>query len=107
MAGPLTQEQLQQIATIVAQTFVQVGIQPGQAGTPSKGAAAKPREYSGGSDYEDSPDSPKDDSSDRVKARNNPLYNAKPDKDGLYRCPFTKRADKCNHQPTKQKCIYS
>ena len=53
MAGPLTQEQLQQIATIVAQTFVQVGIQPGQAGTPSKGAAAKPCEYSGGSDYED------------------------------------------------------
>ena len=44
MAGPLTQEQLQQIATIVAQTFVQVGIQPGHAGTPSKGAAAKPRE---------------------------------------------------------------
>ena len=53
MAGPLTQEQLQQIATIVAQTFVQVGFQPGQAATPSKGAAAKPREYSGGSDYED------------------------------------------------------
>ena len=53
MAAPLTPEQLQQIATIVAQTFVQVGFQPGQAGTPSKGAAAKPREYSGGSDYED------------------------------------------------------
>lgn len=51
--------------------------------------------------------SPKDDHLDKVKARNDPLYEAKPDKDGLYHCPFTKTADKCNHSPTKQKCIYS
>jgi hypothetical protein len=74
---------------------------------PIRPSSERTSTRSSGSDYEDSLDSPKDDSSDRVKARNNPLYNAKPDKDGLYRCPFTKRADKCNHQPTKQKCIYS
>jgi hypothetical protein len=74
---------------------------------PIRPSSERTSTRSSGSDYEDSLDSPKDDSSDRAKARNNPLYNAKPDKDGLYRCPFIKRADKCNHQPTKQKCIYS
>lgn len=59
-----------------------------------------------GSDSLDS-HSPREDHLDKVKARNDPLYDAKPDKDGLYHCPFTKRADKCNHSPTKQKCIYS
>lgn len=50
--------------------------------------------------------SPKEDH-DKVKARNDPRYDAKPDRDGLYHCPFDKGADKCNHQATKQKCIYS
>lgn len=44
---------------------------------------------------------------DKVKARNDPRYDAKPDSDGLYHCPFNKGADKCNHRATKQKCIYS
>ena len=50
--------------------------------------------------------SPKEDH-DKVKARNDPRYDARPDKDGHYHCPFNKGADKCNHKPTKQKCIYS
>jgi hypothetical protein len=52
--------------------------------------------------------SPKDDHLDKVKARNDPLYDAKPSKDGWYRCPWVKDStSKCNHKPTKQKCIYS
>ena len=57
----------------------------------------------------DSSDSPsQEDSLDRVKARNDPRYDAKPDKDGYYRCPYNNNPDKCNnHKATKQKCIYS
>lgn len=42
---------------------------------------------------------------DRVKARSDPLYDAKPDKDGWYHCPMYKET-KCVHKPTKQKCIF-
>lgn len=38
--------------------------------------------------------------------RNDPRYDAKPDKDGYYHCPFT-REGTCTHKPTKQKCIYA
>ena len=65
MAQPFTPDQLAQIAQIVAASFNQVGLAPGQpiqaiippgpapAASPPKGAAAKPREYSGGLDYDD------------------------------------------------------
>lgn len=38
--------------------------------------------------------------------RNDPRYDAKPDKDGFYHCPFT-GTEGCTHQATKQKCIYA
>ncbi|EXJ70884.1 uncharacterized protein A1O5_05876 [Cladophialophora psammophila CBS 110553] len=50
--------------------------------------------------------SPKEDQSDREKARSGPLYEARPDKSGHYHCPMFDKL-KCNHQPTKQKCIYN
>ena len=65
MAQPLTPEQLAQIAQVVAHAFTAVGIVPGQplqaiippgpapAAAPAKGAAAKPREYAGGLDFDD------------------------------------------------------
>ncbi|KAI1612863.1 hypothetical protein EDD36DRAFT_465010 [Exophiala viscosa] len=43
---------------------------------------------------------------DRVKARSDPLYEARPDKSGWYHCPMYKET-KCIHKPTKQKCIYN
>ncbi|KIX04064.1 uncharacterized protein Z518_07617 [Rhinocladiella mackenziei CBS 650.93] len=52
------------------------------------------------------PRNSKEDSFDKVKARSDPLYEAKADKDGLYHCPMFKEA-KCTHKPTKQKCIYN
>ena len=39
------------------------------------------------------------------RTRRDPLYNAKPDKNGIYRCPFAQEG--CKHCPTKQKCIYA
>ena len=63
--------------------------------------------HSTGHGSTDSRHSPNEDHLDKVKARNDPLYDRKPDKNGLYHCPFNKKADKCNHEPTKQKCIYS
>ncbi|KIW77339.1 hypothetical protein Z517_09785 [Fonsecaea pedrosoi CBS 271.37] len=50
--------------------------------------------------------SPKEEQSDREKARSGPLYEARPDKSGHYHCPMFEKL-KCNHQPTKQKCIYN
>ncbi|OAL23261.1 hypothetical protein AYO22_06311 [Fonsecaea multimorphosa] len=50
--------------------------------------------------------SPKEEQSDREKARSGPLYDARPDKSGNYHCPMFEKL-KCNHQPTKQKCIYN
>lgn len=49
----------------------------------------------------------RDEQVDKLKARSNPLYDAKPDRDGWYRCPLVKEA-KCahKHKPTKQRCIY-
>ncbi|KAK5227439.1 hypothetical protein LTR47_008717 [Exophiala xenobiotica] len=46
-------------------------------------------------------------SGDKLKARTDPLYDAKPDSNGFYHCPMS--ADhKCpSHAPTKQKCIYN
>ena len=42
--------------------------------------------------------------------RTDPLYQAKPDGDGYYRCPFIEQGEKgCKegkHKPTKQKCTY-
>lgn len=38
--------------------------------------------------------------------RNDPRYENKPDKDGLYHCPFV-HGESCTHAPTKQKCIYA
>ncbi|KAK5040235.1 hypothetical protein LTS07_000732 [Exophiala sideris] len=50
---------------------------------------------------------PRDESQgDRVKARSDPLYEARPSKDGWYHCPMYKET-KCIHKPTKQKCIYN
>ncbi|EHY60356.1 hypothetical protein ABEF92_005880 [Exophiala dermatitidis] len=50
----------------------------------------------------------RDEQVDKLKARSNPLYDAKPDRDGWYRCPLVKEA-KCahKHKPTKQRCIYN
>lgn len=48
----------------------------------------------------------RDESADKVKARSDPLYDMKPDKDGLYHCP-KKTEGNCNHKPTKQKCIFA
>lgn len=47
----------------------------------------------------------RDEPLDKVKARSDPLYEAKADKDGWYHCPMFKKL-KCTHKPTKQKCIY-
>jgi hypothetical protein len=46
-----------------------------------------------------------DHESEKAKACKHPLYDAKPDKDGLYHCPFT-RTEKCGHKSTKQKCTF-
>lgn len=52
--------------------------------------------------------SPKDEPIERT--RNNPRsdrrYDAKPDADGYYHCPYA-ASENCNHKPTKQKCIYA
>jgi hypothetical protein len=47
----------------------------------------------------------KDEPLDKVKARSDPLYEAKPGKDGFFHCPMF-GDPKCTHKPTKQKCIY-
>jgi hypothetical protein len=57
-------------------------------------------------DSEDEDSLARDDSSDKVKARSDPLYDMKPDRDGFYHCP-KKDESNCNHQPTKQKCIFA
>lgn len=51
---------------------------------------------------------PKDDQFERGKGnpRNDPRYEAKPDKNGNYHCPYA-REGACQHKPTKQKCIYA
>lgn len=54
----------------------------------------------------DSLSSPDLQSNRRSNPRNDPRYDTKPDKDGLYHCPFV-RGEGCNHAPTKQKCIYA
>jgi len=38
--------------------------------------------------------------------RNDPRYDVKADKDGLYHCPYV-GTEGCSHKPTKQKCIYA
>lgn len=43
----------------------------------------------------------------KVNPRNDPRYDAKPDKDGYYHCPYAKGPEVCTHKPTKQKCIYA
>ncbi|EXJ82608.1 hypothetical protein A1O3_06421 [Capronia epimyces CBS 606.96] len=48
----------------------------------------------------------RDDTVDKVKARSDPLYDTKADKDGWYHCPMFIEA-KCAHKPTKQRCIYN
>ena len=48
----------------------------------------------------------RDDAGDKVKARSDPLYEMKPDKDGFYHCP-KKTESNCAHKPTKQKCIFA
>lgn len=39
------------------------------------------------------------------RARTDPLYSAKPSKDGSYHCPFL-TSERCQHKPTKLKCNY-
>jgi hypothetical protein len=48
----------------------------------------------------------KDDSSEKIKPRSDPLYDMKPAKDGFYHCP-KKTESNCNHKPTKQRCIFA
>ena len=52
--------------------------------------------------------SPKDEPVERTKnnPRNDPRYDVKPDKAGLYHCPYV-GTEGCTHKPTKQKCIYA
>ena len=73
---------------------------------PIRPSSERTEAHSSRRDSLDSRHSTKEDH-DKVKARNDPRYDAKPDRNGLYHCPFNKGADKCNHQATKQKCIYS
>ena len=49
---------------------------------------------------------PKEDHSIREKARTDPLYDAKPDKNGKYICPKFIQGQ-CNHPPTQQRCVYN
>ncbi|EXJ90859.1 hypothetical protein A1O1_03964 [Capronia coronata CBS 617.96] len=49
---------------------------------------------------------PKDEAVDKVKARSDPLYGAKADRNGWYHCPMFSQS-KCAHKPTKQRCIYN
>lgn len=41
-----------------------------------------------------------------ASARTDPMYDTKPDQTGHYHCPM-KLELKCNHAPTKQKCIFA
>ncbi|KIW14082.1 hypothetical protein PV08_06863 [Exophiala spinifera] len=60
-----------------------------------------------GSSSTDTRFSHEDPSGDKAKVRNNPLYDAKPDEDGYFRCPMVKEHQCKSHKPTKQKCIYN
>ncbi|ETN43226.1 uncharacterized protein HMPREF1541_02385 [Cyphellophora europaea CBS 101466] len=79
----------------------------------SKSGRSQPRPIRPSNERTSSQDSTEDASSpgskddgDKVKARSDPLYDMKPDKDGLYHCP-KKNELNCTHKPTKQKCIFA
>lgn len=72
---------------------------------PIRSASERSDTQYSGSDTSESKSS-KDDNVDKVKARSNPLYDARPDKDGWYHCPMVDDY-KCSHKPTRQKCVYA